>query len=112
MSLTISPHVFAEGFNPKAYPIVVPPKGASSNLGANTNLNTSDLQVDLSHLEVIKIIPEGGTDGGNQLSSGRSLINHKTVLNSNANSDELVEKIIDPETGENPRNLGHKSVGT
>ena len=96
MSLTISPHGSAAGFNPKAYPIIASPKKVSSNPEIKTNLANADVQVNLSHLEIVKIIPDGGTNGGNNISSDRSLMNSKTDFNINTKSDELVEKIIDP----------------
>ena len=99
MSLTISPQGFGAGLNLKAYPIVAPPKRVSPESGVNTLSANVDVKVDLSHLEVIKIIPEGDTDGDNNISSDGSLMNSKTVFNINTNSNELVEKIIDPETG-------------
>ena len=107
MSLTISPQGFIAGFNPKAYPIVAPPEEDSSNSAANTNSTNADVKVDLSHLEVIKIIPEEATNGGSNVSSDRSLVNNKAVFSSNLNSDELVKK-IDPETREEVR----KTSGT
>ena len=105
MSLTISPQGFAAGFNPKAYPIIPPPKEVSPDSKANTNSTNADVQVDLSHLEIIKIIPEGGPNGVNNISSDGSLVNSKTAFNVNTNSDELAEKIIDPEAGEAVREI-------
>ena len=102
MSLTISPQALAAGFNPKTYPIA-PPKKVPPDSGMETNLTNTGIQVDLSHLEIVKIIPEGGTDRGNNVSSDKRLINNRTALNTNADSGELVEKIIDPETGEEVR---------
>ena len=99
MSLTIPPQGFAAGFSPKTYPIVSPQKEASSDSKVNIHPTNPDIKVDLSHLEVIIIIPEGDTDGDNNISSDGSLMNSKTVFNINTNSNELVEKIIDPETG-------------
>ena len=40
---------------------------------------------------------------GINFSSNRSFTNNKTAFNINSNSDELVEKIIDPETREDVR---------
>ena len=100
MSLTISPQAFAAGFNPKAYPIVPPSKQIPPGSGANTNSASAGVRVDLSHLEIIKIIPEMETTEGNNLYSYKGLTKGKTGLNIQANSDELVEKIINPETGE------------
>ena len=92
MSLTIPPHGAAAGFNPKAYPIIASPKKVSSNPEIKTNLANADVQVDLSHLEIIKIIPEENTYGGNNLSSGRSVINSNDNFIANSNSEKLVEK--------------------
>jgi len=103
MSLTIPPQGFAAGFTPKAYPIVAASKEVSSNSEVNTDSTNADVKVDLSHLEIIKIIPEEETDGGNKISSGGSLVNSKAAFYVNANSGELVEKIIGPETGEDVR---------
>ena len=103
MSLTISPQAFAAGFNPKAYPIVPPSKQIPPGSGANTNSASAGVRVDLSHLEIIKIIPEGETDEVQNISSDGSLVNSKTAFDVNTNSDDLVEKIIDPETGEDVR---------
>ena len=100
MSLSIPPQGFEAGSNPKTYPIVPPSKQVSSKSGVNTNLTSADVKVNLSNLEIIKIIPEEGTAGSNNISSDGSLVNNETALNVNANSDELVEKIIDPKTGE------------
>ena len=102
MSLTISPQGFT-GLNPKTYPIITPPKEVPQNSKANTNSINADVQVDLSHLEIIKIIPEGETDEVQNISSDGSLVNSKTAFDVNTNSDDLVEKIIDPETGEDVR---------
>ena len=96
MSLTINTQRLATELNQKSYPIA-PPKQAPSSSGANTQPINADVQVDLSHLKIIKIIPEENTYGGNNLSSGRSVINSNDNFIANSNSDELVEKII-PET--------------
>ena len=88
MSLTISPQSLPPGFNPKAYPIVPPSKEVSSSSGVSTNSTSTDVQVDLSHLEVMKIIPDEGPHGDNKLYSNKSLINNKTILNNNADSDQ------------------------
>ena len=105
MSLTIPPQALAAGFNPKTYPIIAPPKEAPPDSGVSTHSTNIDVKVDLSHLEIIKIIPEGGTDGDKNIYSDKSLKNSKTTFNINAGSDELVEKIIGPEAGEDVRGV-------
>ena len=98
MSLTIFPREFEARVNPKASPTVAPVKEAPSDSKVGTHSANADVKVDLSHLEIIKIIPEEETYEGINFSSNRSFTNNKTAFNVNSNSDELVEKIIDPET--------------
>ena len=61
MSLTIFPQAFAAGFNPKAPPTVSTLKQAAIDLKEDTRSAKVDVQVDLSHLKTIKIIPEEET---------------------------------------------------
>ena len=100
MSLSISPQGFVAGFNPKAYQIIAPPKEVSSNEEVNTDSTNPDVRVDLSHLEIVKIIPEGEPNGG---PSNGSPGNNETTIKVNVDPDKLVEKIISPETGEGVR---------
>ena len=100
MSSTIPSQAFAAGFNLKTYPIVTPTKKVSPDTGVNTNSTNADVQVDLSYLEVMKIIPEQGLNKYSNFSSDRSLANNKTAFSINVNSDELVVEIANPETGE------------
>ena len=92
MSLTINTQRLVTELNQKTYPIA-PPKQAPSGSEANTQSINADVQVDLSHLEIIKIIPEENTYGGNNFSSGKNLVNSNDNFIANSNSDELVEKI-------------------
>ena len=80
MSLTIFPQSLPPGFNLKTYPIVPPSKEVFSGSGMNTNLTNAGVKVNLSNLEVIKIVPEGETDGGDNISSDGSLMKGKTTL--------------------------------
>ena len=96
MSLTINTQRLTTELNPKTYPIA-PPKQAPSSSGANTQSINADVRVDLSHLEVIKIIPEEKYYGGNNFSLDRHFINSNDDFIANSNSSELVE--ITPETG-------------
>ena len=98
MSLTINTQRLVTELNQKAYPIA-PPKLVPSSSEANTQSINADVQVDLSHLEIIKIIPEENTYGGNNFSSGKSLVNSNDNFIANSNSEKLVEKITS-ETGE------------
>ena len=101
MSLTINTQRLTTELNQKAYPIA-PPKLVPSSSEANTQSINADVQVDLSHLEIIKIIPEENTYGGNNFSSGGSVINSNDNFTANSNSEKLVEKITS-ETGEDVR---------
>ena len=97
MPLNISLQRLTTEFDPKAYPIA-PPKEASSSSGANAQPIDSDVHVDLSRLEIIKIIPEENTYGGRTFSLSRSWINSNDNFITNTKSDKLVEEIA-PETG-------------
>ncbi len=110
MSLTIFPQAFSVGFTPKASPTVSQPMGLPPNQGvnahqSNVDVENVDVQVDLSHMEAIKIIPDEEGDGGSDSSSDGTFVNHKTAFRINANSDDVVVKIIDPETGEEVREI-------
>ena len=52
---------------------------------------------------VIKIIPEGGTDGDNDFYSDRSLVNNKTAFRVNSDSYKLAVELTDPDAGEEVR---------
>ena len=103
MSLTIFPQEFEAGFNPKASPKDVPLKKAPSDSKASTHSASADVKVDLSHLEIIKIIPEENTYDSSNFSLDRNLVNNKNTFSINLNSNELVIKKIAPEIREDIR---------
>lgn len=105
MSLTIFPQAFSVGFTPKASPAVSQPKGLPPDQGVNTQPDNAAIQVDLSHIEIIKIIPDEENNEGSNSSSDGSFVNHKTAFRIDANSNEVVVRIIDPETGEEIREI-------
>ena len=109
MSLTIPPQALAAGFNPKRYPIIAPPKEAPPDSGVSTHSTNVDVKVDLSHLEIIKIIPEGGTDGDNDFYSDRGLVNNKTAFRVNPDSYKLAVELTDPDAGEEVRQTSDKN---
>lgn len=102
MSLTIFPQAFSVGFTPKVSPPVSQPKGVSPEPGVNAQL---DVQVDLSKFDSIKIIPDETNNGGTPVSSGNSSVNHQTAFRINADSNDVVVTVTDPETGEEIRQI-------
>ena len=103
MPLTILPQSFTAELIPKAPFIVTLKKEPPIELAVDNNSTSDGVKVDLSHLEVIKIIPEEKTNGDSDFSSDRSLIKDKNALGTNYNSEAPVVKKINPDTGENVR---------
>ena len=101
MPLTILPQSFAAELIPKAPSIVTLKKAPPIELAVDNNSTSDGVEVDLSHLEVIKIIPEEKTNGDSDFSSDRSLIKDKNALGTNYNPEAPVVKKINPDTGEN-----------
>ena len=103
MSLTIFPREFGTRVSPKASPTVAPVKEAPSDSKVGTHSANADVKVDLSHLEIIKIIPEENTYDSSNFSLDRNLVNNKNTFSINLNSNELVIKKIAPEIREDTR---------
>ena len=101
MPLTILPQSFAAELIPKAPSIVTLKKEPLIELAVDNNSTSDGVKVDLSHLEVIKIIPEEKTNGDSDFSSDRSLIKDKNALGINYNPEASVVKKIHSDTGEN-----------
>lgn len=101
MPLAILPKSFATELVPKAPSIVTLKKAPPIELAVDNNSTSDGVEVDLSHLEVIKIIPEEKTNGDSDFSSDRSLMNDKNALGVNSNFEALVVKKINSDTGEN-----------
>ena len=101
MPLTILPQSFKAELIPKAPSIVTLKKAPPIELAVDNNSTSDGVEVDLSHLEVIKIIPEEKTNGDSDFSSDRSLIKDKNALGINYNPEASVVKKIHSDTGEN-----------
>ncbi|KMP12664.1 hypothetical protein UR09_00750 [Candidatus Nitromaritima sp. SCGC AAA799-A02] len=104
MSLTIFPQAFSVGFTPKASPPASQPKSPPPDPGVNTQPDV-DVHVEMSQLDPVKIIPEETKTGGNDVSSDGGLVNHRTAFRINSESNEVVIKVIDSNTGEEVREI-------
>ena len=101
MPLTILPQSFTAELIPKAPSIITLKKETPIELAVDNNSTSDGVKVDLSHLEVIKIIPEEKTNGDSDFSSDRSLINDKNALVVNSKFEALIVQKINSDTGEN-----------
>lgn len=101
MSLTIFPQAFSVGFTPKASPPASQPKGIPPDVQPNTPPDV-DTQVELNS---IKIIPDEENSGASNAFSAKNPISHRTAFRINSDSNDVVVKLIDQETGETVREI-------